>query len=41
MQIFKHFLTTDLKDESFPDELRERDFLYWKGFNNKSQKICK
>ncbi|KAK2157132.1 hypothetical protein LSH36_197g01032 [Paralvinella palmiformis] len=29
----------DLKDDSFPAELKEREFLFWKGVNNKGEKI--
>lgn len=29
----------DLKEDSFPAELKEREFLYWKGVNNRGEKI--
>lgn len=35
----KSISLNDLKEDSFPSELKERDFLYWKGVNNQDQKI--
>lgn len=39
MWVWLH-VVTDLKPESFPEEIADRNVLYWRGVDKENRKIC-